>query len=66
MAGNALGRWRRGGKPRSCAMRCLALPVRPEWFSAPRGRVRARPMRCPFCGQDDTAVKDSRPTEDGA
>ncbi|MGH7108763.1 MAG: transcriptional regulator NrdR, partial [Acetobacteraceae bacterium] len=23
-------------------------------------------MRCPFCGQDDTAVKDSRPTEDGA
>lgn len=24
------------------------------------------PMRCPFCGQVDTAVKDSRPTEDGA
>lgn len=23
-------------------------------------------MRCPFCGQIDTAVKDSRPTEDGA
>ncbi|MGH7121224.1 MAG: transcriptional regulator NrdR [Acetobacteraceae bacterium] len=23
-------------------------------------------MRCPFCGQVDTAVKDSRPTEDGA
>ena len=23
-------------------------------------------MRCPFCGQDDTQVKDSRPTEDGA
>jgi transcriptional repressor NrdR len=21
-------------------------------------------MRCPFCGQDDTQVKDSRPTED--
>ncbi len=23
-------------------------------------------MRCPFCGQDDTQVKDSRPTEDNA
>lgn len=23
-------------------------------------------MRCPFCGADDTQVKDSRPTEDGA
>ncbi|HUZ64091.1 MAG TPA: transcriptional regulator NrdR [Acetobacteraceae bacterium] len=23
-------------------------------------------MRCPFCGQDDTQVKDSRPTEDGS
>lgn len=23
-------------------------------------------MRCPFCGQDDTQVKDSRPAEDGA
>ena len=23
-------------------------------------------MRCPFCGHDDTQVKDSRPTEDGA
>lgn len=23
-------------------------------------------MRCPFCGQDDTQVKDSRPTDDGA
>ncbi|HVB68423.1 MAG TPA: transcriptional regulator NrdR [Acetobacteraceae bacterium] len=23
-------------------------------------------MHCPFCGQDDTQVKDSRPTEDGA
>ncbi len=23
-------------------------------------------MRCPFCGQDDTQVKDSRPSEDGA
>lgn len=22
-------------------------------------------MRCPFCGHDDTQVKDSRPTEDG-
>lgn len=22
-------------------------------------------MRCPFCGNDDTQVKDSRPTEDG-
>ena len=22
-------------------------------------------MRCPFCGRDDTQVKDSRPTEDG-
>jgi transcriptional repressor NrdR len=22
-------------------------------------------MRCPFCGEPDTAVKDSRPTEDG-
>ena len=22
-------------------------------------------MRCPFCGFDDTQVKDSRPTEDG-
>ncbi len=21
-------------------------------------------MRCPFCGSDDTQVKDSRPTED--
>ena len=21
-------------------------------------------MRCPFCGHDDTQVKDSRPTED--
>jgi len=23
-------------------------------------------MRCPFCGNPDTQVKDSRPTEDGA
>ena len=23
-------------------------------------------MRCPFCGFDDTQVKDSRPSEDGA
>jgi transcriptional repressor NrdR len=23
-------------------------------------------MRCPFCGHEDTQVKDSRPTEDGA
>ncbi|MDX1402683.1 MAG: transcriptional regulator NrdR, partial [Kiloniellales bacterium] len=23
-------------------------------------------MRCPFCGNDDTQVKDSRPTEDHA
>ena len=23
-------------------------------------------MRCPFCGRDDTQVKDSRPAEDGA
>ncbi len=23
-------------------------------------------MRCPFCGNDETQVKDSRPTEDGA
>ena len=23
-------------------------------------------MRCPFCGHDDTQVKDSRPAEDGA
>jgi len=23
-------------------------------------------VRCPFCGQDDTQVKDSRPTEDGS
>jgi transcriptional repressor NrdR len=22
-------------------------------------------LRCPFCGHDDTQVKDSRPTEDG-
>jgi transcriptional repressor NrdR len=22
-------------------------------------------MRCPFCGNDDTQVKDSRPTDDG-
>ena len=23
-------------------------------------------MRCPFCGNDDSQVKDSRPTEDSA
>jgi transcriptional repressor NrdR len=23
-------------------------------------------MRCPFCGQDDAQVKDSRPSEDGS
>ncbi len=23
-------------------------------------------MHCPFCGHDDTQVKDSRPTDDGA
>ena len=23
-------------------------------------------MRCPFCGHEDTQVKDSRPAEDGA
>ncbi len=23
-------------------------------------------MRCPYCGRDDTQVKDSRPSEDGA
>ncbi len=22
-------------------------------------------MRCPFCGESDTAVKDSRPSDDG-
>ena len=26
----------------------------------------ASPVRCPFCGHDDTQVKDSRPTEDGS
>jgi transcriptional repressor NrdR len=23
-------------------------------------------MRCPFCGHEDTQVKDSRPSEDGS
>ena len=28
----------------------------------PRGRI----VRCPFCAHEDSQVKDSRPTEDGA
>ena len=31
---------------------------------SPEGVLTA--MRCPFCGHDDTQVKDSRPTEDNA
>ncbi len=33
------------------------------WYDA---RGLATVMRCPFCGHDDTQVKDSRPTEDSA
>ncbi len=33
------------------------LPDLLRWAGEP-------PMRCPFCGSDDTQVKDSRPTED--
>src|ERR1700689_2796677 len=56
------------------AARMTAPTRRPRQRSLPRrGRcVRdspstkggERPMRCPFCGFDDTQVKDSRPTED--
>lgn len=31
-----------------------------------RGAWGAKTMRCPFCGHEDSQVKDSRPTEDGA
>jgi transcriptional repressor NrdR len=31
------------------------------WITFPAGFL---DMRCPFCGHDDTQVKDSRPTED--
>jgi len=35
--------------------------------AATRSEGRVRPfMRCPFCGHEDSQVKDSRPTEDGA
>src|SRR5690606_13203844 len=29
-------------------------------------RDKGEEMRCPFCGNEDTQVKDSRPTEDNA
>src|SRR5476651_146202 len=28
--------------------------------------IRTNHMRCPFCGHEDTQVKDSRPTDDNA
>jgi len=38
-------------------------------IDVPKGdplRGEAGPMRCPFCGHNDTQVKDSRPTEENA
>ena len=29
-------------------------------------QAEGRPMRCPYCGNDDTQVKDSRPTDDSS
>lgn len=31
-----------------------------------RSAPRRPPLHCPFCGHDDTQVKDSRPSDDGA
>jgi transcriptional repressor NrdR len=28
-------------------------------------RLSHHPLRCPFCSNEETQVKDSRPTEDG-
>ena len=36
---------------------CARFPIYPRSADAT--------MRCPFCGNEDTQVKDSRPTEDG-
>ena len=36
---------------------CARFPIYP--------RDGSRAMRCPFCGHEDTQVKDSRPSEDG-
>ncbi len=32
----------------------------------PEFKLKRAQMRCPFCGHEDTQVKDSRPNEDGA
>ena len=46
---------------------CARFPIytgaRPGRRGAPGG---LGPVRCPFCGHDDTQVKDSRPTDDGS
>ena len=48
---------------RRCGARVQALVRALPDLSAGRGETA---MRCPFCGHDDTQVKDSRPTEDDA
>src|SRR5690606_25044219 len=38
----------------------------PSIRASRRGAGGGKRMRCPFCGHDDTQVKDSRPTEDNS
>ncbi len=61
--------WRGGG----CGGCAAAAVHRPDDRRAHRRRARLsahgyqeKLMRCPFCGNDDSQVKDSRPTEDAS
>lgn len=35
-----------------------------KYLTAARGRARIPPMRCPYCNEPDSQVRDSRPSED--
>ena len=59
--------WRdRSARARECPQSLRPLSdLRRATRAAEPGRIeREREMRCPFCGADDTQVKDSRPTDD--
>src|SRR5262245_43230128 len=47
----------------NCALASRSLPGK-AGRETPPVRTGRRTMRCPFCGADDTQVKDSRPTDD--
>ena len=59
---------------RRCAPRRSTVPTFSDLWgrlsghhkSARHRGLTGNPMRCPFCGNDDTQVKDSRPTEDNS